>query len=57
MGSVGVGTPKSTPDWGLGTGDWGLGRERSLGAEASSALMASLPSPQSLVPQSPLFSP
>jgi ribosomal protein S18 acetylase RimI-like enzyme len=45
--------------WGLGTGDWGLGREPSLGAEGSTGVKASLPSPQSPVPvvQSPVPSP
>ncbi len=36
--------------WGLGTGDWGLGGEPSTAAEASTALIASRPSPQSPVP-------
>ena len=43
--------------WGLGTGDWGLGRERSVGVEASAAVDASRPSPQSPSPQSPVSSP
>jgi hypothetical protein len=43
--------------WGLGTGDWGLGRERSVGVEASAAVDASRPSLQSPSPQSPVSSP
>src|SRR6185503_8757080 len=35
---------------GLGTGDWGLGREAIATVEGSSVLLASRPSPESLVP-------
>src|SRR5690242_14651683 len=44
---------------GLGTGDWGLGRDAISAENPSSAVIASRPSPQSLVPvvQSPVPSP
>ena len=39
-----------TENQGLGTRDWGLGRDAITAEAGSSALMASRPSPQSLVP-------
>ena len=48
MAELTAGTGNGEP--GLGTGDWGLGQEPSIATEASSALRASRPSPQSPVP-------
>jgi len=50
MAELTAGTGNGEP--GLGTGDWGLGQEPSIATEASSALRASPPSPQSPVPSS-----
>ena len=45
----------ATSDWDIGTGDWGLDREAISAEETSSAVMASQPSPQSLVPSPSAF--